>query len=80
MMWPHMISALALGARLIAYDGSPFYPDVRGFLRFISDQRVTMFGTSPRFLSELQKADILPCEFILSSIDLTATLSTCDRR
>lgn len=38
-MWPFMLAALATGARIIAYDGSPFFPDVRNFLRFISEQR-----------------------------------------
>ena len=60
MMWPYMLSVLALGTRLIAYDGSPFYPDVKEFLKFVSSERVTIFGTSPRFLSELQKRGIIP--------------------
>lgn len=39
MMWPFMLSALGNGTRIIAYDGSPFHPDVRGFLKFIDEQR-----------------------------------------
>ena len=27
MMWNWLISALASGATLVLYDGSPFYPD-----------------------------------------------------
>lgn len=37
-MWPFMLTALALGTRIITYDGSPFYPDVKGFLKFVGDQ------------------------------------------
>ncbi|OAX39780.1 acetoacetate-CoA ligase [Rhizopogon vinicolor AM-OR11-026] len=54
MMWPFMLTGLACGARIVLYDGSPFHPDLRGYLKFIHDQGVTVFGTSPRFLTELQ--------------------------
>ncbi|EMD37673.1 hypothetical protein CERSUDRAFT_114316 [Gelatoporia subvermispora B] len=60
MMWPYMLSGLACGSRIICYDGSPFHPDVRTFLQFLSDQGVTVFGTSPRFLSEVQGNGIQP--------------------
>ncbi|EJD05262.1 acetoacetyl-CoA synthetase [Fomitiporia mediterranea MF3/22] len=62
MMWPFMLAALAGGTRLIAYDGSPFYPDVKEFLKFVSEQRITVFGTSPRFLSELHSRGIHPLD------------------
>jgi acetoacetyl-CoA synthetase len=38
MMWPFMLTGLACGARIVLYDGSPFYPDLRGYLKFINDQ------------------------------------------
>lgn len=38
MMWNAMVPALYHRTRIIAYDGSPFHPDVRTFLKFISDQ------------------------------------------
>ncbi|GBE80624.1 Malonamoyl-CoA synthetase vrtB [Sparassis crispa] len=62
MMWPFMLNGLSCGCRVILYDGSPFYPDVRDFLKFISVQGVTFLGTSPRFLSEVQGRGILPCK------------------
>lgn len=60
MMWTLMLSGLACGARLVLYDGSPFYPNVETYLRFINDQGVTMLGTSPRFLSEVQGKGLDP--------------------
>ncbi|OCH93786.1 acetoacetate-CoA ligase [Obba rivulosa] len=60
MMWPYMLSGLSCGSRIICYDGSPFHPDVRTFLKFLSDEGVTVFGTSPRFLSEVQGNSIHP--------------------
>ncbi|KAF8258376.1 acetoacetate-CoA ligase [Lactarius quietus] len=60
MMWPYMLGGLACGARMILYEGSPFYPDVRSYLKFIDEQNVNLLGTSPRFLSEVQGRGILP--------------------
>ncbi|KAJ8584275.1 acetoacetate-CoA ligase [Rhizopogon salebrosus TDB-379] len=62
MMWPFMLAGLACGARIILYDGSPFHPDLKGYLKFVHDQGVTVFGTSPRFLTEVQLRDIKPLE------------------
>ena len=32
------VGALCAGTRVVLYDGSPFHPDVREFLRFASAQ------------------------------------------
>jgi acyl-coenzyme A synthetase/AMP-(fatty) acid ligase len=42
MMWPYMLSGLACGARIILYDGSPFYPDVKTYLRIIDEQEYVL--------------------------------------
>ncbi|KAH9055528.1 acetoacetate-CoA ligase [Lactarius vividus] len=60
MMWPYMLAGLACGARMIVYEGSPFYPDVKTYLKFIDEQNVNVFGTSPRFISEVQGRSVLP--------------------
>lgn len=39
MMWTFMLTGLAVGARVILYDGSPFYPDLKTYLRFIDTQQ-----------------------------------------
>lgn len=75
MMWNAMIPALAHGTRLVAYDGSPFHPNVQTFLKFISDQGVTIWGTSPRFLMELQSANIAPLK-LASFESLRVVMST----
>lgn len=38
-----MLIGLAIGARIILYDGSPFYPDLRGYLKFIDAQKSVQF-------------------------------------
>ncbi|KIJ18607.1 acetoacetate---CoA ligase [Paxillus involutus ATCC 200175] len=67
MMWPFMLSGLACGARIVVYEGSPFYPDVNEYLKFIDWSGVTILGTSPRFLSELQTRNIDPLSVSSSS-------------
>ncbi|KAJ8521842.1 hypothetical protein ONZ45_g1525 [Pleurotus djamor] len=74
MMWTHMISALAIGCRLVMYDGSPFHPDVQTFLKFISDQGVSIWGTSPRFLTEVAGRGIDPLK--LASFESLRAISS----
>lgn len=62
MMWTYMLSTLALGSRLVIYDGSPFYPNVESFLKFVNDQGVSVLGISPRFLGEVQGKGIKPSD------------------
>jgi len=68
MMWNWLMSALATGATLVLYDGSPFHPDAAGLWRMAAEERVTIFGTSAKYLSALQKRDYVPG----AETDLTA--------
>ncbi|KAF7376544.1 AMP-binding domain-containing protein [Mycena sanguinolenta] len=62
MLWNAMLANLANGVRLVLYSGSPFYPDIPTFLKFVSDQGVSCWGTSPRFLAEIKNRGINPLE------------------
>ncbi|KAF9264214.1 acetoacetate-CoA ligase [Marasmius fiardii PR-910] len=62
MMWTLLMGTLSWGARMIVYDGSPFHPDIRTFVKLISDQGATVAGLSPRFLSEMRGHGIQPRE------------------
>jgi acetoacetyl-CoA synthetase len=68
MMWNWLISALATGATLVLYDGSPFHPNPGALWRLAEEERVTVFGTSAKYLSALQKSDFVPA----AAVDLTA--------
>src|SRR5215469_3375240 len=68
MMWNWLMSALATGATLVLYDGSPFHPGPDALWRMAEEERITVFGTSAKYLSSLQKSDFVPAE----SVDLTA--------
>ena len=75
MMWNWLVSGLATGATLVLFDGSPFFRDGRILWEMAENERVTVFGTSAKYISALQKAGIRPVdEFKLP--DLRALLST----
>ncbi len=56
MMWNWLVSALSVRATVVLYDGSPFYPDKRVLLRMATEEGVTVFGTSPSYLTALEKS------------------------
>jgi acetoacetyl-CoA synthetase len=60
MMWNWLVSALTTGAAIILYDGSPFLDDGRGLWKMAEDEAVTVFGTSAKFISALEKAGVRP--------------------
>ena len=75
MMWNWLVSSLALGARIFLYDGSPFFPDPGAMWQMAQDERITIFGTSAKYLAALEKAGVKPKQsFDLAS--LKAILST----
>lgn len=75
MMWNWLVSALATGARVVLYDGSPAHPSVGALWRMAADERLTHFGTSPKFLAACEKAELAPgAAYDLSS--LRALMST----
>jgi acetoacetyl-CoA synthetase len=60
MMWNWLVSALAVGATLILYDGSPFYPDPGTLMHLAQEEQMTVFGTSARYLMSLEKEGVKP--------------------
>lgn len=63
MMWHWSVSALAAGASLVLYSGSPFKPHGHLSLpRLLSQLRVTHFGTSAAYLVTLEANNVRPVE------------------
>ncbi len=60
MMWNWLVSALASGATLLLYDGSPFHPDGNALFDFADQTRMTLFGTSAKFIDAVAKAGLAP--------------------
>ncbi|MFQ5547035.1 MAG: acetoacetate--CoA ligase [Woeseia sp.] len=75
MMWNWLVSGLASGATIVLYDGSPFFDDGRVLWKMAEDEKLTVFGTSAKYISALEKAGVRPGdEFDLS--ELRAVTST----
>jgi acetoacetyl-CoA synthetase len=60
MMWNWLVSALASGATLLLYDGSPFVG--RGNIQFdyADAEGMTHFGTSAKFIDAIAKIELNP--------------------
>ncbi|KAK5113664.1 hypothetical protein LTR62_003291 [Meristemomyces frigidus] len=69
-----MCGYFACGATTLVYNGSPMYPSPKTLLRMVEKYRITYFGTSPRYLLELEMAKIVPKrDFDLSSMRIAYT-------
>ena len=73
MMWNWLVSALFAGARVVLFDGSPGYPDMSAMWQMAQDQRISVFGTSAKYISMCQKADIRPGD----TLDLGCVRTVC---
>ncbi len=60
MMWNWLVSTLMLGARVLLFDGSPFYPDPGYLWRIADEESISVFGTSARYLASLEKEGYQP--------------------
>ncbi|QXI26655.1 acetoacetate--CoA ligase [Pseudomonas vanderleydeniana] len=60
MMWNWLVSALAVGATVVLYDGSPFHPGPQRLLDLIDSEGISVFGTSPKYLAALEQAGLSP--------------------
>jgi len=60
MLWHWTVGLLAVGPTIILYDGAPFYPDIGTFWKLAQDEKVTVFGTSPAYLSAIEKRSLKP--------------------
>ena len=75
MMWNWLVSSLAVGARVLLFDGSPFYPDPNTLWQVAAEEKVSVFGTSAKYLNSVEKEGCKPGrDFDLSN--LRAVLST----
>ncbi len=58
MMWNWQLSALATGAEIVLYSGP--VPEPATLWRLVSEERVTVFGTSPAYLQLCEDAGYSP--------------------
>ena len=62
MMWNWFVSGLAVGATLVLFDGSPSHPDGNALWDLADEVGISVFGTSAKWLSAIEKAGVKPRE------------------
>ena len=75
MMWNWLVAALATGATIVTYDGSPFYPANTQLFDVTDQEGITVFGTSAKYLAAIQKEELVPVQSHKLT-ELKAILST----
>ena len=62
IMWNAQWTALGQGARVVAFDGAPNYPDMGRVWKVIAEEGVTYFGAGAAFFEGCIKANVVPQE------------------
>ncbi|GLC27711.1 acetoacetate--CoA ligase [Roseisolibacter agri] len=60
MMWNWLVSSLAVGATIVLYDGAALAPRAEILWDMAAAERVTVFGTSAKYLALVEKAGVRP--------------------
>ncbi len=60
MMWNWLVSALASDATLVLYDGAPGWPDMNRVYDLADETKMTLLGTSAKFIDACARAGISP--------------------
>jgi len=74
MMWNWLVSSLAVGATIVLYDGAPFAPEHDSLWAMAEAERLTVFGTSAKYLAMAEKLEVEPSNRDVGA--LRAILST----
>ena len=62
MMWNWLVSALAVGSTVVLYDGAPLLRGRPVLWDLVEQERVTVFGTSAKWLALTEKEGTIPSE------------------
>jgi len=62
MMWNWLVTALASGATLLLFDGSPFHPGPEALFDYAAAEGCTLFGTSAKYIDGVKKAGYRPAD------------------
>jgi acetoacetyl-CoA synthetase len=62
MMWNWLVSSLAVGATLVLYDGAPILRRRQILWDMAADERITVFGTSAKWLALTEKEGAVPAK------------------
>jgi len=62
MMWNFLVGVLSTEASIILYDGNPGTPSHERLWDLAAESGMTMFGTSPAYLTSCEKAGVEPAK------------------
>ena len=60
MMWNWLVSSLAVGVKVVLYDGAPLAPTPAMLWDMVDQEGITVFGTSAKYLALLEKSGAEP--------------------
>src|SRR5450756_705695 len=60
MMWNWLVSSLAVGARVVLYDGNPLHPNPGALWKMAQDEKITIFGTSAGYIAAVMNEGVKP--------------------
>ena len=73
MMWNWLVSGLMMQARVIVYEGNPFYPGPERLWQIAEAEKMTLFGTSAKYIDAVRKSGLKPA----SAFDLSHLRMLC---
>ena len=60
MMWNWLVGALASGATILLFDGFPMYKKDDLLFEFASEEKITLFGISAKYIDSLNNNGVIP--------------------
>lgn len=60
MMWNWLVGALSSGATILLFDGFPMYKKDDLLFEFASEEKVTLFGVSAKYIDTLNNNGVVP--------------------
>jgi len=60
MMWNFLVNYLGTGAKIVCYDGSPFYPDTGRLWQLAAEEGVTVLGLGSSYIEACRKNGFEP--------------------
>ena len=60
MMWNWLVGSLSAGATILLFDGFPMYQKDDLLFEFASEEKITLFGVSAKYIDTLNNKKILP--------------------
>ena len=73
MMWNWLVSAIAIKATVVLYEGSPFHPGPERLWQMAAKEKLNLFGTSAKYIDAVRKSGYRPGD----NVDLSPLQQIC---